>query len=54
MRYFTPLEQKIIQNNPDSPEALRILRRDRVRCKTCGSYECECNSVTLAEWLPKK
>lgn len=53
-RYFTPLELKIISNNKNSPEAQHILNRNRVRCKTCGSFVCECNDVTLAEWLPKE
>jgi hypothetical protein len=53
MRYFTREQQAIIQRNPNSEEALRILRKDRVRCKVCGSYECECNDVKLDEWIKR-
>lgn len=50
---LTKEQQNILRYKRGTPEYWKIINKDRTKCKVCGSYECECNSITLDQWMPK-
>ncbi len=50
---LTKEQQNILRYKRGTPEYWKIINKDRTKCKVCGSYECECNSITLDQLMPK-